>query len=149
MELVERAMVGDLEVRGEESAFEGNFKGIVSAITRSWTSWSATSTRCRPPALIVDRDFTIHFINAAGADVAGESASQIKGKKCYELFHAGDCQTERCALARCMASGKRESSETDDHPRGMDLLISYSGRADPRRRGEIIGASSWSPTRPP
>ena len=47
---------------------------------------------------MVDRDFTIRYLNNAAANVV-LSTDQARGKKCYDLFKAGDCQTSRCALA--------------------------------------------------
>ena len=36
--------------------------------------------------MIIDKDFTIRFINTAGAAVIGRSKSELIGTKCYDSF---------------------------------------------------------------
>ncbi|KJS18318.1 MAG: hypothetical protein VR69_01095 [Peptococcaceae bacterium BRH_c4b] len=76
----------------------------------------------------------------AGAAVIGMTPEQLIDQKCYNHFKTSDCQTANCACSRAIGSGKAEQSETDAHPGGKDLFISYSAVPIKDQGGKIIGA---------
>ena len=90
--------------------------------------------------MIIDKDFNIRFMSKAGASVIGMSQEQLIGQKCYDHFKTSDCHTANCACAKAMGSGNTETSETDAHPGGNDLFISYTGVPIKDEAGNIIGA---------
>ena len=93
------------------------------------------------PAMIIDKDFTIQYINEIAAKIGGKTPSQIIGSKCYEHFKTSDCKTDNCACHRAIRDGKESTSETDAHPAvGVDLDISYTGVPLRDFSGQIIGA---------
>ena len=92
------------------------------------------------PVMIIDKDFTIRYMSKAGADVIGMTQEQLIGDKCYDHFKTSDCRTDKCACAKAMTSDRSETSETDAHPGGHDLQISYTGLPVKDENGNIIGA---------
>lgn len=100
-----------------------------------------TVHRLPAPVMEIDQDFTVVFMNEAGAALAGETSSGCIGKKCYDLFRTDDCRTARCALHRAMADGDRRSSETRAHPRtGDNIPITYTGIPVQDENGQVRGA---------
>ena len=47
------------------------------------------------PVLAIDREFTITYINPAGANVVGKRPEQALGMKCYDLYRTTHCNTPR------------------------------------------------------
>ncbi|MBI4857378.1 MAG: PAS domain-containing protein [Acetobacterium woodii] len=92
------------------------------------------------PVLIIDNDYVIHYLNELGAQIAGLDKTEAIGKNCYNLFDTSDCRTENCACSKAMSSGCAATSETDAHPVGSDLDISYTGVPITDRSGKTIGA---------
>jgi methyl-accepting chemotaxis protein len=93
------------------------------------------------PVMVIDRDFSIIYMNQFGRKLVKEKKDSIKGKKCYDLFKTGDCQTERCACCRSFQSKKPETSQTTANIASGNLPIQYT--CSPlynEERTEIIGA---------
>ena len=89
---------------------------------------------------IVSPDFDIRYMNQTGASLLGKTQEELVGTKCYESFRMGDCCTVRCASARAMAEDREVSSDTDAHPEGLDLEISYSAVPLHDDQGRVVGA---------
>jgi len=131
---------GFLDERAPADDFEGNNRAVVEGLNQILGSLAGHLNAMPSPAVIVDKDFTVRFMNEVAAGVAGFSTEEVKGRKCFDLFKADDCGTEKCALGRAMRTGQTATSETAAHPQGMDLQISYSGVPLRGASGEIIGA---------
>lgn len=54
------------------------------------------------PTRIINRDFTIRYINQAFAEMSGISSSQATGKKCSEIFASPFCNTTHCRLKKIL-----------------------------------------------
>ena len=93
------------------------------------------------PIMSIDTEYTITFINPAGAAAAGLTPDTATGRKCYELFKTPHCQTEKCACARAMRSDAVISEETIARPReGVIMPIKYTGAPIKDAKGNITGA---------
>jgi methyl-accepting chemotaxis protein len=138
--LSQAAVEGQLQVRGEASKFSGDYARIVGGINRTIETLVGHLDAVPAPVVIMDDQFNMRYINKAGADVLGMTQEHLIGKKCYDCFRMDDCRTANCACARAMDSGLREASETNAHPNGQDLSISYTGQPLRDREGQIIGA---------
>ncbi|MDX9893997.1 MAG: methyl-accepting chemotaxis protein, partial [Desulfofustis sp.] len=95
------------------------------------------------PILSVDTDFTITFINPAGAAVAGMSPDQAVGKKCYDLFRTDHCRTDKCACARAMKTDSVVSEQATANPAGRQMPIKYTGAPIKDAKGNIKGALEY------
>ncbi|MGL1931912.1 MAG: PAS domain-containing protein [Desulfotalea sp.] len=93
------------------------------------------------PILAIDTDYTITFINPAGAGIANLSPDEAIGKKCYDLFNTPHCKTEKCALGRAMKDDATYSEETIARPaEGVIIPIKYTGAPIKDAKGNIKGA---------
>jgi len=93
------------------------------------------------PIMAVDTDFSVTFMNPAGANVVGRTPDEVIGKKCYELFKTAHCQTEKCAVGRAMREDRVVTEETIARPQdGMILPIKYTGAPIKDAKGNIKGA---------
>ncbi|MFN2353504.1 MAG: PAS domain-containing protein [Desulfopila sp.] len=93
------------------------------------------------PILSVDTDFTITYMNPAGAAIANMTPDEVIGKKCYDLFKTPHCQTEKCACGQAMKTDKIVSAETIARPaEGVIVPIKYTGAPIKDAKGNIKGA---------
>jgi PAS domain S-box-containing protein len=51
---------------------------------------------------IINKDFTIHYINQSFADMSGITTTEAIGQKCWEVFPSPFCHTPECRLARIL-----------------------------------------------
>ena len=65
------------------------------------------------PSLILDPQHNILATNNAAADLLKKSRDDLKGKRCYSLFHGTDSPPERCPMERMLTSGKGETVEME------------------------------------
>ncbi len=92
------------------------------------------------PVVTVDRDFSITYINPAGAGVAGKTPDQVLGNKCYDLFKTPHCNTQDCRCAQAMHKDGVFTGETVADPSGLNLPIQYTAAPIKDGQGNIIGA---------
>jgi len=138
-ELVASAVVGNLYERGDASRHSGEYARIMGAINQVINALVGHLDAMPAPAMIVDREFSIRYINKIGGELAGANPREMVGTRCYSHFRTSDCQNAKCAVARCMREGMAAASETDAHPRGQDYEISYTGVPVKNVQGEIVG----------
>ena len=96
------------------------------------------------PILAVDRDYTITYMNPAGAAVVGMTPDEAEGKKCYDLFKTPHCQTERCACSRAMKTDSVISEQTIARPaEGVIIPVKYTASPIKDAKGNIKGALEY------
>ncbi len=96
------------------------------------------------PIMSIDTDFTITFMNPAGAGVVGSTPDQVIGKKCYDLFKTPHCKTEKCACARAMKTDSVVTETTIARPaEGVIIPIKYTGAPIKDAKGNIKGALEY------
>ena len=83
----------------------------------------------RTPVFSIDRNFNIVYMNQFARKLVKIKKSDLKNKKCYELFKTDDCQTDKCACARSMKSGNTETSITTARFGDGELPVQYTGAA--------------------
>ncbi|MBN2280042.1 MAG: PAS domain-containing protein, partial [Candidatus Marinimicrobia bacterium] len=138
--LVQASIKGELDIRGDASKFSGDYAKIVQGVNTTVETLVGHLDNVPTPVMIINNDYQIQYMNTAGAKLLGTSAASLKGKKCYEQFKTSDCNTQKCACARAMSTNQKADSETDAHPNGMNLEISYSGVSIKDLDGKTIGA---------
>jgi methyl-accepting chemotaxis protein len=92
------------------------------------------------PVMTIDKEFSIEYMNKAGAELLGKTKKELVGQKCYDNFKTEDCGTEKCACAQAMIKNTNIVEETIANPNGKTLPIQYSGAPITNRSGNIIGA---------
>jgi methyl-accepting chemotaxis protein len=93
------------------------------------------------PLVVIDKDFTVIFMNQFGRKLLKLKKNAVVGRKCYELFKTDDCKTERCACARAINNKKSETSQTIARFEETPLPIQYT--ASPlydEKLANVIGA---------
>lgn len=138
--LAKAAMEGRLNTRADAGKHQGDFSKIVDGVNHTIDRLVGLLDVMPAPAMLIDRDFNILYMNKLGADVGGRSQQQVTGTKCYDHFRTSDCKTDKCACQRAMSSGQLSSSSTDAHPGSLNLDIDYTGVPIKDDNGTIIAA---------
>ena len=139
--LSKAAVDGKLATRADASRHHGDFRKVVQGVNDTLDSVIEHLDLMPAPAMIIDRDFTIQYMNATGAHVGGKSPEQVVGTKCYDHFKTEDCRTEKCACAQAMRAEHQASSETVARPStGLQLDISYTAVPMRDKANKIVGA---------
>ncbi|NJK85002.1 MAG: PAS domain-containing protein [Bacteroidales bacterium] len=92
------------------------------------------------PAMIIDREFNIKYMNKAGTNLGSTTLNKLAGTKCYDYFKTSDCHTDKCACSKAIKSGNKADSEAVSHLKGNNIDIFYSGIPLKDEQGKIIGA---------
>jgi PAS domain S-box-containing protein len=94
------------------------------------------------PAVVVaiDKDFTISYMNPAGARVVGTTPEKAVGQKCYDLLKTKQCNTNKCACAQAMRGNGVFTEETVARPGDKDIDIKYTGAPMKDAQGNVTGA---------
>ncbi|WP_231716997.1 PAS domain-containing protein [Desulfosarcina ovata] len=96
------------------------------------------------PIMAIDTEYTVTFMNPAGASVVGMTPDEVEGKKCYDLFKTPHCQTEKCACARAMKTDSVITEQTIARPaEGVIVPIKYTGAPIKDAKGNIKGALEY------
>jgi len=96
------------------------------------------------PIMAVDTDFTVTYMNPAGAAVVGRTPDEVVGKKCYDLFKTPHCRTEKCAVGRAMRTDSIVTEQTIARPvEGVVIPIKYTGSPIKDAKGNIKGALEY------
>jgi methyl-accepting chemotaxis protein len=139
--IVQASIVGELTVRADATGFSGEYKNVINGLNDTMETLVGHLDSIPTPFMIIDRDFSILFMNKAGAGIGSTNNEQLHGTKCFDYFKTSDCHTKNCACANAMNNNRKSDSETDAHPLpGLDLEIAYSGTPLHNQQGDVIGA---------
>jgi methyl-accepting chemotaxis protein len=92
------------------------------------------------PVMIIDKEFSINYMNKTGAQIVAKDQKELIGQKCYDQFRTGHCRTENCALQKAMKFDKVFTEETIARPNGNELPVLYTGAPIKNRGGQVVGA---------
>jgi methyl-accepting chemotaxis protein len=134
------AVEGRLAARADAGRHQGAFRRIVEGVNRSLDTLVGHLDAMPAPAMIVDREFGVRWMNATGAKLLGRTPDACAGQRCYDLFRTEDCRTDRCACGVAMRERRPASSETVARPGDAALEIAYSAIPVRSATGEVIGA---------
>ncbi len=139
--LSKAAVEGKLNTRADATKHQGDFQKIVEGVNATIGRLVGFLDVMPAPAMIIDTDFNVLYMNEAGVEVGGKSQSQVIGNKCFDHFKTSDCKTQNCACHKAISTGQVNTGETDAHPvLGLDLDIAYSGVPIKDNAGKVIGA---------
>jgi methyl-accepting chemotaxis protein len=136
--LADSANKGQLSVRADASKLSGWDK-LVKDLNRIFDTFVGHFDAIPTPIMIIDKNFTIQYMNRCGAEILATSQNQLIGKKCYDYFKTADCQTSNCACAMSMQNGHENTREVTAHPGEMTLDIKYSALPLKDENHNIIG----------
>lgn len=138
--LAKAAMEGRVNTRADASKHLGDFRKIVDGVNNTIGRLVSLLDVMPAPAMLIDRDFNVLYMNKLGAEVGGRNQQQVVGTKCYDHFRTSDCKTDKCACQRAMTGGQTANSATDAHPGSLNLDIDYTGVPIKDDNGNIIAA---------
>jgi methyl-accepting chemotaxis protein len=138
--LSQAAIEGNLATRADASKHEGGYRQVVEGVNQTIATLVGHIDAMPVPAMIVDKELAVRYVNQVAADLIGLSKHEIAGRKCWEHFKASECRTDRCAVARAIREGRPATSETDAHPGKHHLEITYTGVPIKDRQGKVVGA---------
>ena len=95
------------------------------------------------PIMIVDKEFTVQFMNPAGAQALGRTVDSCSGQKCFSLFNTKHCQTADCQVAKAMAQNRICTSDTIARLPTGELPIRYTGAPLKDESGNVIGGLEY------
>ncbi len=134
------AVEGKLNTRANAEKHSGDFKKIVDGVNDTLDTLVGLLDAMPTPAMIIDNNFEINYINQIGAGVGNKTPHQLTGTKCYDHFRTGDCRTQSCACAKTILTNVNQKSETVARPGNLELEIQYSAIPLRNKKGDIIGA---------
>ncbi len=139
--LADAALLGRLTTRADADRHQGDFKKIVAGVNETINRLVGFLDNMATPAMIIDKEFNMLYINEMGAKIGGKTQQQCLGTKCYDHFKTSDCRSGKCVCGRAISTGQTVSSETDAHPMAdVAMEISYTGVPIRDRQGAVIGA---------
>jgi PAS domain S-box-containing protein len=92
------------------------------------------------PFYVVDKQFSIQYINKIGSDILTMTQDECIGKKCYDLFKTPHCRTPKCATHQAVTEGKEFTAENVVDPTGINLPVQYTAIPLKNEKGDVIGA---------
>lgn len=136
----EEVIKGNLNTRADNEKINFEFQAITTGFNQTVSSLVGLLDAMPTPAMIVDNNLTIRYMNNIGAQLGAKTSAQVVGIKCYDHFKTGDCKTSKCACAKAIKNNENASSETDAHPNGLNLEIAYSAMPLKDLAGNVVGA---------
>jgi tubulin-specific chaperone A len=148
--VAEEVSIGDyaleLEIKGEKDMLGKALNQMIHRLRES----NADSQRkidylnnIPTPVHVIDSNFNIQFINKAGALLVGKYVDECIGKKCYALFNASHCQTERCRSYRAMNQDRVLTGDMMAHLPDLEIPLRYTSAPLKDNTGEIIGSIEY------
>lgn len=141
--LISAIQEGRLTVMSDATGYRGAWRELVEGINSIQNELLGHLDAISNPFMTIDRNFTIRYMNKSGAALLGMAKEEVIGAKCYDHFKTSDCHSGDCACAAAMQHGRDTTRETDAHPNGMALEISYSATPIKDKNGQIVGAREF------
>ncbi len=95
------------------------------------------------PVMVIDNNFTVQYMNPAGAAVGGKKPEEVKGTKCYDFFKTTHCKTSECRCKQAMERKENSNGETVANVSGQKIPIDYTGSPLYDEKGNVIGALEY------
>lgn len=100
--------------------------------------WKSIFQAIGHPTFILSQDHTILATNKATQKATGLSAEELKGKKCFEIFHSSDIPPKNCPSEILLNSGKVKTLEMEVESLNGTFLISCTPVFDSDNKIEKI-----------
>jgi len=132
--------LGRLTRRADAARFTGAYATLLEGANGLAGVLTGYLDNMPMPAMTVDGDLRILFMNKAGAALGNISPQQLSGTRCQDHFRTGDCGTPQCAGKRAIQSRAAAVSETEAHPAAADMDIRYDAVPILDTAGRVVGA---------
>ncbi len=138
--LIEATVAGYLSTRADTNRHRGEYRSIVEGVNLCLDYLTGYLDNMPLPAMIIDTERTVRYINKSGAALGRIEPSQLLGTKCYDFYKTGDCHSGGCACLKAMNCNAQSASNTMARPLQQDIDIHYIGTPVHDRQGQVIGA---------
>ena len=142
--VIAKVSAGQLLSRANPQSSLGEYREILEKLNNLIVGMVSYIEDAPLPALAIDKDFNVLYINNAAVSLLGKPAEQIIGTKCYDNCKTAVCKTQDCVGHSAIWKGVLASKETQANlgPAGW---VDVEHMAAPIRdeSGEISGAVSW------
>jgi PAS domain S-box-containing protein len=80
------------------------------------------------PTIIMDASYTVTEANAAVLQFTGKSPDQVKGRKCWEIFHepGTSCPVEGCPFETVKRTGSKKTVDTEISMTGGVFIVAVT-----------------------
>jgi methyl-accepting chemotaxis protein len=131
---------GRLEARAEVGQLGGAYRRMLESVNRAVGVLVGHLDAMPTPAMVVDKDLRIRYLNRAAVGLVGKPLQDVRGSRCADHFKTDDCGKEACACFRAMRDGRDASSETMARPQAGTFEIAYTGTPLRDGAGQVQGA---------
>lgn len=139
--LLKAAVEGRLATRADESKHKGDFRKIIHGVNATVDSLIGFLDAIPSPFMVIDQEYSVHFMNSAALSIGGKRLPEMMGSKCYDYFKTGDCRTDNCALGKAMRTKFEATSATQSKAKaGTTLDIEYTGVPIKDEKGTVVGS---------
>ncbi|MDR3175655.1 MAG: methyl-accepting chemotaxis protein [Desulfovibrio sp.] len=114
---------GLIDTMGDPNKFSGGFSTLIRGTNSIMGSYLKIIDNIPSPVLMMSKDTKAEYLNNKAREVAG---SDYKGKFCKQLFNRDDDGTSVDALRKAIETRLPASGETQAHPQGKVMDISYT-----------------------
>lgn len=127
-----------------DKIFEGESKFLKNLVEELESTYDIFNSYIyKVPAIMMtcDKEYNVKYLNEIARTSLKVDKNQYYNRKCYDLFKTGDCNTEKCAVARAMRDSRNAKSETVARPfEGVNIDISYEGLPLYNDNKDVVGA---------
>ncbi|MHC4443392.1 MAG: PAS domain-containing sensor histidine kinase [Planctomycetota bacterium] len=99
-------------------------------LRRSRKNWQNIFQAIGHPTIILDQDHQIIAANRATLKATGNTENELKGKRCYQVFHGRESTPQQCPMEKLIKSGHMETVEMEMEAFGGIYLVSCTPMLD-------------------
>jgi len=118
---------GNLRAEADETNYAGGWKNLIGCVNNVAKSMEGYIRKVPTTISIFDKNMSVVYMNDNGLKTVGRDYEQVVGRKCYDLFNTGDCNTDKCACARALRDGVNATSETQANINNNIYEVAYEG----------------------
>ncbi len=133
---------GSLNDRIDPSKYSGAYADLIRNNNSTLDNIVKILDELPIPALAVDKDFSIQYINKLGKKMAGANFEGHNYGFCSDLFKTKHCKSDLCACGKSMIEKMSHKGSTEASPSGNTLFIDYSGIPLEDYNGDVVGCFS-------
>ncbi|MBI5328525.1 MAG: PAS domain-containing protein [Deltaproteobacteria bacterium] len=129
--------ISDVPRRDEIGYLQKSFASMVKRLKEADLQWENTFNSITDLVTIHDMDFRIVKANTALAQRLGIATDELKGRKCWEVFHNGSGPFPTCPHAATLKTGEPATIEMEySHMEGIFLTTTFPVLNE---RKEVVG----------
>ena len=96
----------------------------IAELREARRDWEEIFQAIGHPTLILESEYNIVNANRAACQAVGLLEAELRGRKCYEIFHDSQQPPENCPLKKMLHSGRLEAMEMEMNALGGAFIVS-------------------------